>query len=247
MFRGEILMLKKQTNSGQSMTIQSVDSLDTKNGETMQEIREKSNSPQQQQLTSSKNGHISFSVASLLADTRPTRSQSPSLDNPPATSPQTHHSSDEDYDSNQEDSIVDVEDLNSSHQKHEESSVKDFVMHQRDRDFQSDGVVSQGPIRPTPFSALAAAVYQAAHPNWPHQGLMPTFGGPGPIFQGPTPFGVPNMNTGKHCFWFALLSAFYTDSVVINDTCSYKLRVLIVDFTPGNNGYFEHCKLHDAV
>lgn len=198
MYRGEILMLRKQTDSGQSMTIQSVDSLDTKNGETMQEIREKSDSPQQQQLTSSKNGHISFSVASLLADTRPTRSHSPSLDNPPATSPssQNHHSSDEDYDSNQEDSIVDVEDLNST-QKHEESSGKDYVVHQRDRDFQSEGVVSQGPIRPTPFSALAAAVYQAAHPNWPHQGLVPPFGGPGPMFQGPTPFGVPSMNAGK--------------------------------------------------
>lgn len=194
-------MLRKPTESEQSMTIQNVDSLDAKNGETMQEIRQKSDSPQQQhQLTSSKNGHISFSVASLLADTRPTRSHSPSHDNPPAaaTSPQHQQSSDEDYDSNQEDSIVDVEDLNST-QKDEESAGKDFVVHQRDRDFQSEGVVSQGPIRPTPFSALAAAVYQAAHPNWPHQGLVPPFGGPGPMFQGPTPFGVPSMNSGKAC------------------------------------------------
>lgn len=198
MVRGEILMLRKQTESGQIMTIQNVDSLDAKNGETMQEIREKSNSPQQQQLTSSKNGHISFSVASLLADTRPTRSHSP----PVATSPQNHqHSSDEEYDSNQEDSIVDVEDLNTSHQKDEGSPV----VHHRDRDYQSEGVVNQGPIRPTPFSALAAAVYQAAHPNWPHQGLVPPFGGPGPMFQGPTPFGVPTMNSGN-CSCFSIIA-----------------------------------------
>lgn len=91
---------------------------------------------------------------------------------------------------------MDVEDLNTS-QKDAESPNKDFVVHQRDRDFQSEGVVNQGPIRPTPFSALAAAVYQAAHPNWPHQGLVPPFGGPGPMFQGPAPFGVPSLTTGE--------------------------------------------------
>lgn len=147
------------------MTIQNLESLDSKNGETMNE--------------KSKNGHISFSVASLLADTRPTAT---------ASSP-AHHSSDEEYDSNQEDSIVDVEDLNSDN-KSEGSPVKE-----EQRDFAKEAVLSQGPIRPTPFSALAAAVYQAAHPNWSHQGLVNPFAGPGPMFQGPTPFGMPN--TGK--------------------------------------------------
>lgn len=185
-------MIKKQTDSAQAMTVQTIENLDTKKGETMQGGRDKSSSPQQQQLTASKNGHISFSVASLLADTRPTRSRTP-----PPHSPQ-HHSSDEEYDSNQEDSIVDVEDLNSDQKSDSPSKDSElFSVHQRERDFQNDGVVNQGPIRPTPFSALAAAVYQAAHPNWAHQGLVGPFGGPGPMFQGPTPFGVPNMNAGK--------------------------------------------------
>lgn len=199
-------MLKKQTDSAQIMTIQNIENLDTKSGETMQGISEKSNSPQQQ-LTASKNGHISFSVASLLADTRPTRSRSPHQ-NPsanPSASPQHHHhhSSDEEYDSNQEDSIVDVEDLNSDQKSDSPSKDSDqFSVHPRERDFQRENLMNQGPIRPTPFSALAAAVYQAAHPNWAHQGLVGPFGGPGPMFQGPTHFGVPNMTTGK-----ALLSS----------------------------------------
>ncbi|EFA09623.2 muscle segmentation homeobox [Tribolium castaneum] len=150
-------MLKKQSESAQSMTIQNLSVLDAKNGETMNE--------------KSKNGHISFSVASLLADTRP---------NSTATASSPKPSSDEEYDSNQEDSIVDVEDLNSD----KGSPVKE-----------EQRALSQGPIRPTPFSALAAAVYQAAHPNWTHQGLVNPFAGPGPMFQGPGPFGVPNMTT----------------------------------------------------
>ncbi|XP_044262745.1 muscle segmentation homeobox [Tribolium madens] len=158
-------MLKKQSESAQSMTIQNFDSLDTKNGETMNE--------------KNKNGHISFSVASLLADTRP---------NSTATASSPKASSDEEYDSNQEDSIVDVEDLNSDN-KSEGSPVKE-----EQREFK-EAALSQGPIRPTPFSALAAAVYQAAHPNWTHQGLVNPFAGPGPMFQGPGPFGVPNMTT----------------------------------------------------
>lgn len=195
-------MLKKQTESVQIMTIQNIDSLDAKNGETMQGISDKSNSPQQQ--TGTKNGHISFSVASLLADTRPSRPYSPqnsSITVP--TSPQTHHSSDEEYDSNQEDSIVDVEDLNSDQKSDSPSPSKDseqFMVQPREREFHRDGIMNQGPIRPTPFSALAAAVYQAAHPNWAHQGLVAPFGGPGPMFQGGAPFGVPNMTAGIEKF-----------------------------------------------
>lgn len=196
-----IFMLKKQTDSVQSMTIQSIDSLNTKNAETMQSLSEKSQNQQQKQ-TASKNGHISFSVASLLADTRPVKSTSPESHPNSSLSPQ-HHSSDDDYDSNQEDSIVDVEDLNCSDQKSDISLSKDsehfLRQSQRERaEFQRDGTISQGPIRPTPFSALAAAVYQAAHPNWAAQGLVTPFGGPGPMFQGPTPFGMPTITADSN-------------------------------------------------
>lgn len=153
-------MLRKETD----MTVQSVDSLSAKSGETM---------PQPSQT---KNGHISFSVASLLADTRPTKAESPAQSEP----------EDEYDDSNQEDSIVDVEDLNPE-QKAEEPQFTQ-------REFQQN----HGPIRPTPFSALAAAVYSAAttHPAWGSQGLVGPFG-PGPMFQGHGPFGVPNLAVGK--------------------------------------------------
>ncbi|KAG5893524.1 hypothetical protein JTB14_006060 [Gonioctena quinquepunctata] len=150
-------------------------------------------------ITAAKNGHISFSVASLLADTRPARSSSPASHNSstlPSTSP-IHQSSDEEYDSNQEDSIVDVEDLNSD-QKSEDAPAKDNDFYsQREKELSKESFLNQGPIRPTPFSAIAAAVYQAAHPNWPHQGLVNPFGGPGPIFQGTTPFGVPVDSNGE--------------------------------------------------
>ncbi|KAK5644574.1 hypothetical protein RI129_005874 [Pyrocoelia pectoralis] len=192
-------MLKKQTDSVQSMTIQSIDSLNTKNAETMQSLSEKSQNQQPQQ-TASKNGHISFSVASLLADTRPIKSASPESHPNSSLSPQ-HHSSDDEYDSNQEDSIVDVEDLNTDQKSDSLSKDSEHFLRQSHRDraeFQRDGMVNQGPIRPTPFSALAAAVYQAAHPNWAAQGLVTPFGGPGPMFQGPTPFGVPTITSDSN-------------------------------------------------
>ncbi|KAL3269798.1 hypothetical protein HHI36_008857 [Cryptolaemus montrouzieri] len=194
-------MLRKQINSAQIMTIQNLDHLEAKDGETMQNPSDK------QQLTA-KNGHISFSVASLLADTRPARSVSPSASSTvPSSSPQLH-SSDEDYDSNQDDSIVDVEDLESEVKSESDSPHKDNnEFSSKRQDFSGidnkdgngvDGMMnSQGPIRPTPFSALAAAVYQAAHPNWSHQGMVNPFGTPGNMFPGPTPFGMPNMNSGK--------------------------------------------------
>ncbi|XP_023012577.1 muscle segmentation homeobox [Leptinotarsa decemlineata] len=190
-------MLRHSFESAQIMTIQTLENSDTKHGETMQNISDKETDDAHQQITAGKNGHISFSVASLLADTRPVRPSSPASHNSstvPSTSP-VHQSSDEEYDSNQEDSIVDVEDLNSD-QKSEEVSVKDnnFFSH-RDKELSKESYLNQGPIRPTPFSAIAAAVYQAAHPNWPHQGLVNPFGGPGPMFQSTTPFGVPSLNS----------------------------------------------------
>lgn len=183
-------MLKNQrseNSAAKSMTIQNVEGLDSSGSETM---CEKSNN---------KNGHISFSVASLLADTRPAnRSTSPVSQNSSnlnANSSPPHQSSDEEYDSNAEDSIVDVEDLNSD-QKDDNAAIRDNEF-MGQRDFGRESVLNSAPIRPTPFSALAAAVYQAAHPNWPHQSLVNPFGGPGPMFQGPTPFGVPNLNSGN--------------------------------------------------
>lgn len=163
-------MLKKLTDSAQTMTIQNLNTLDS---DAMQNLSDKSNN-----VPTSKNGHISFSVASLLADTRPTESS-------PGPAQQ---SSDEEYDSNQEDSIVDVEDLQA--ETKEDVKDNDILLRQR------ESVLNQGPIRPTPFSALAAAVYQAAHPNWSHQGLVNPFVNNSPMFQGPTSFGVPNLSSG---------------------------------------------------
>lgn len=177
-------MLKNHKDTCQSMTIQSIDCLPQKN----EMESEKTNNS-----TQNKNGHISFSVASLLADTRPSKSVSPqqtlNLSSP------TVPSSDEEYDSNQEDSIVDVEDLNAEQKSHSPSKEQQelYLAQTRDRDF----ALNQGPIRPTPFSALAAAVYQAAHPNWATQGLVGHFPGPSPMFQGPTSFGVPSLNSGN--------------------------------------------------
>ncbi|XP_044754903.1 muscle segmentation homeobox-like isoform X2 [Coccinella septempunctata] len=200
-------MLSKQIESARIMTVQNLDQLEAKDGDTMQNPGDKSSSNHVQQQLTAKNGHISFSVASLLADTRPARSVSPSASSNVASRP---HSSDEEYDSNQEDSIVDVEDLETEVKLESDSPVKDNGEFSSQRDSSNNNkdvncaegmLSSQGPIRPTPFSALAAAVYQAAHPNWSHQSMVNPFGTPGNMFPGPTPFGVPNMNAdanGEH-------------------------------------------------
>lgn len=185
-------MLKNSLESAQIMTIQNLENLDSKSAETMQDISDKANNAQH----SSKNGHISFSVASLLADTRPSKSTSPVSASTLQSSSPLHPSSDEEYDSNQEDSIVDVEDLHSDREKSEDSTLKDNE-YLEERDKPRESLLTQGPIRPTPFSALAAAVYQAAHPNWSHQTLVNPFGGPSPMFQNASPFGIPNMTAGK--------------------------------------------------
>lgn len=190
-------MLKNSSESAQIMTVQNLENLDNNSAETMQDISDKATNNAQQ---SSKNGHISFSVASLLADTRPSKSTSPVSASTQQSSSPLHQSSDEEYDSNQEDSIVDVEDLNSDREKSEDGNFKDnelFDNKDKHRIFPRESALTQGPIRPTPFSALAAAVYQAAHPNWSHQGLVNPFGGPSPMFQSGSPFGMPNMNAGK--------------------------------------------------
>lgn len=217
------------------MTIQNLDQLDAKDGETMQNSGEKAGNNVQQQL-SAKNGHISFSVASLLADTRPAKSVSPSASQNSSNIPSQPHSSDEEYDSNQEDSIVDVEDLEND-VKLEDSPVKDNVGFGGQKDSSNniknvsgaEGMLSsQGPIRPTPFSALAAAVYQAAHPNWSHQSMVNPFGTPGNMFPGPTPFGVPNMNAGKYippCMYLFYSHAYLPKGL---NKCYYYIIVIII-------------------
>lgn len=182
-----VLMLKNQSDKSKSMTIQSIECISQK------EMDSEKNNSSPQQLSQNKNGHISFSVASLLADTRPSKSVSPQQISSPTV---PSHSSDDEYDSNQEDSIVDVEDINAEKSPSPSPSKEQqelYLSQNRERDFQQ----IQGPIRPTPFSALAAAVYQAAHPNWAAQGLVGHFPGPAPMFQGPASFGVPSLNPGK--------------------------------------------------
>lgn len=181
-----------------------------------------SSPPQQQQKVVKNGGQVSnFSVASLLADTRP-NSQHNSITTPESsTSQQQPNSSDDEYDdSNQEeDSIVDVEDLRDNDERirderldEDESSqsaaVELAAKEQRELflakecAFQRDNLLGQsagGLIRPMPFSAIAAAVYQAAHPNWAGApGLVSPFGGPGPLFgQGPGGFSLSGLPTGK--------------------------------------------------
>lgn len=227
-----------------------------------------------------KNTRISFSVASLLADTRPKSKPSPLRDddidadrispeifhhhqiNPHSPLRQSPHanpdlpgqkimharsnprllspnasspplnlnnsnntatpplmtSSDDEYEDsvNQEDSIVDVEDLNIDDGGAEDGRLSEEereMLYQRQRQLMQErghslqGVVGQqgaaGPIRPTPFSALAAAAaaaaYQAglgSHPGpWGTGPVMSPFGPTGPMFQGPG-FPVAHLTSG---------------------------------------------------
>jgi homeobox protein MSX len=142
------------------------------------------------------NSRISnFSVASLLADTRP-KTPTSTADIPAnlsrtSSSPKsqldkndadlrshTPHSSIEsdDYDSNQEDSIVDIEDIQQQQQQGEKGSPL----------LPASALVGHV-VRPTPFSALAAAAAawggMGGNVPWPGR-QMPPFGPPG-MFPGP--------------------------------------------------------------
>lgn len=157
-----------------------------------------------------------FSVASLLADTRP---KSPSdveivsatnLSSRRPTSPResqevntadsltkneriyspAHSSaadSDVEYDSNQEDSIVDIEDVNN-----ETSSTPGLEKSQSL--LPSPTLTGHVPIRPTPFSALAAAAAawggMGGAVPWPSARQIPPFGPPG-MFPGQSFAGGP--------------------------------------------------------
>jgi hypothetical protein len=173
----------------------------------------------QQQTTNSRSSHISFSVAALLADTRPTprhraspaflSSQSPPLESStPYHSEQPLTSSDDDLndDESEQGSAVDVEVLRDSNSPgstprplHPTGSAADVLSAR----FMLAGGHGPGgggsvvtPVRPTPFSALAAAAaaysaglqhHQPAPHHQPPAWATSTLVGhyPGAMFPGP--------------------------------------------------------------
>lgn len=181
---------------------------------------------QQQQTTNSRPSHISFSVAALLADTRPSSrhrsspsflsSQSPPLE--PSTPYQSEHpltSSDEELndDESEQGSAVDVEVLRDSSSPintptpttppplHPGARMSGNSPDMLPARFMLAGAQGPGagivtPVRPTPFSALAAAAaaYSAGlqhhHPaphHQPNSWAASTLVGhyPGAMFPGP--------------------------------------------------------------
>lgn len=117
----------------------------------------------------------------------------------------SHHSSEQqngqeiesdiEYDSNQEDeeedSMVDIEDCNDNDSRSSQSP-KHMRRSPNSQQGQNQGPV---PIRPTPFSALAAAAVAWGGVPWPGARQMPPFGPPG-LFPGQG-FGPGGMS-GKH-------------------------------------------------
>lgn len=176
-----------------------------------------------------KASRISFSVASILADKRPnfleetaemmrhhrTDPESPLRQSPsaqpelpggkslsPRPSSQTPPlnlnasatvtSSDEEYEDsvNQEDSIVDVEDLNNGIHSDDEERI--MAAKEKER---------LGPIRPMPFSALAAAA--AYHGlGWPGPSPVHPFG---PLFQSHLPVGHLTGTVQAQFFFLSIL------------------------------------------
>lgn len=115
--------------------------------------------------------------------------------------------SDVDYDSNQEDeeedSMVDIEDCNEDNDSRSSQSPKHMRSSQNPGQSPSGGPV---PIRPTPFSALAAAAVAWGGVPWPGARQMPPFGPPG-LFpgQGFGPGGMTGKNAIPATNWCAVL------------------------------------------
>lgn len=157
--------------------------------------------PQQKTISRISN----FSVASLLADHRTTtkspeillaanlsHTSSPPLSHHDSNSTKnerlthTPHSSieesDVEYDSNQEDSIVDIEDHNDT-----SSPTPSSGLDKSQINLQSPTLPGHHPIRPTPFSALAAAAAawggMSGGVPWPGSRQLTPFGPPG-LFPG---------------------------------------------------------------
>lgn len=180
-------------------------------GMTITPTRKTMTSPSVQ--TASKSQRLSnFSVASLLADTSP-RSQpsdlflesklcqsSPSptskndssstkIENERSQTPQSCIESEDEYDSQQEDSIVDIEDVNN------ENNTLLGV----EKPCMIGNLNGHTPIRPTPFSALAAAAAAwsgiGGTIQWSNSRQITPFGPPG-IFNTQA-FGSTQLNAGK--------------------------------------------------
>lgn len=177
--------------------------------------------PPQQKISRISN----FSVASLLADTRqksPQSSDIPTNLSQSSSSPISHHDSNSiaknerhtphsstesevDYDSNQEDSIVDIEDI---HNENCSTPGLDKSSHM----LSSSTLGGHVPIRPTPFSALAAAAAAwggiGAGMSWPGSRQMTPFG-PSGLFpgQGFGPGHVPGGELSLH-FSYIFISIF---------------------------------------
>lgn len=184
-------------------------------GMTVTPTRTAMTSPSTQPSYKSQPRISNFSVASLLADTSPraqpsdlyiesklcqstpsprSRNDSNSTRNENERS-QTPHSiigSEEEYDSNQEDSIVDIEDVNN-----ENSAI--ISLEKSGNILQNSVLNGQIPIRPTPFSALAAAAAAwsgiSGTVQWANTRQIASFGTPG-IFN-TQPFGSSPLTAGK--------------------------------------------------
>lgn len=181
-------------------------------GMTITPTRRTMTSPSVQTASKSQQRISNFSVASLLADTSPKShssdlflesklcqsSPSPTLKNDSSSTKiendrsQTPHSligSEDEYDSHQEDSIVDIEDVNN------ENSTFLGV----EKSCNITNLNGQTPIRPTPFSALAAAAAAwsgiGGTIQWSNSRQITPFGPPS-IFNAHT-FGSSQLTTGK--------------------------------------------------
>lgn len=146
-------------------------------------------------------GLISFSVAALLADTRPSARNSP----PPVAPVSSEEDEDDDVESGQG-SVVDVEVLRDSSASTPYESTPPQLALPRFVHHPGGGMVA--PVRPTPFSALAAAaaaysagLQQQHHHHSPHGAGGGGGGGggggswtlvghyPGAVFPGASPMG----------------------------------------------------------
>ncbi|XP_046667574.1 muscle segmentation homeobox [Homalodisca vitripennis] len=157
-----------------------------------QESPRKTSTPSRQSDSPRGNG-ISFSVAALLADTRPRRSPTPVESGPSPVLASSEDQEDEDLDleSGMEDegSIVDVEVCREGESpRTPPTSVSSFL--QQHQAQVARLMLPVAPVRPTPFSALAAAAaaysagLQQPHPqgwgvhgHYPGPPVFPSFGG----------------------------------------------------------------------
>ncbi|XP_054273043.1 homeobox protein MSX-2 [Macrosteles quadrilineatus] len=142
-----------------------------------QESPSKTSTPRQ-----SESPRISFSVAALLADTRPRRSPTPVL----ASSEDGVEDDDQDDDASGAEDDVDVEVTEGP--RSPPTSVSSFLQQQQAAQV-ARLMMPVAPVRPTPFSALAAAAaaysagLQQQHPqswvhgHYPGSPVFPNFGG----------------------------------------------------------------------